>query len=191
MHAVAAGLTGLLMAMAALSNEAAPPIASLRSVNPYVGSTLAEWGGSGLHAAVPRQLAPSSALLPGLCVGMSLPHRASLLQSDVLLAKPLWHLSIQHVHSAEHCPIADMIMGYAGTSSFGLSGINCHSVLAKNSTDLPDKQGHAVLPWLHMRCWAVPQCNLLLAAATVSQPGTAAFACDLGAAHMAFLHDHQ
>ena len=59
----AAGLTGVLMAMATLGHKAAPPIACLRNINPYVDSTLAEWGRRRLHPAVPRQLAPGSSNL--------------------------------------------------------------------------------------------------------------------------------
>ena len=45
---------------------ALPPVMHLRDVNPYVESTLGDWGKKqGLAAAVPRQSAPAPAQSPG------------------------------------------------------------------------------------------------------------------------------
>ena len=62
----AAGLTGILMAAAALQNAAAAPVANLGALNPYVASALEGWtkAGSSSAAAVPRQHAPAVDLLP-------------------------------------------------------------------------------------------------------------------------------
>ena len=62
------------MAACLLQHSLIPPIACLRSMNPYVASTVADWDSTGLQAAIPRQLAPGTGILPGLCVGGSILH---------------------------------------------------------------------------------------------------------------------
>ncbi len=49
------GLTGILMAMSALIQHALAPVASLRNMNAYVGTTLADLTAKGLTAPLPRQ----------------------------------------------------------------------------------------------------------------------------------------
>ena len=56
--------------MCVLTQRAAAPVNGLRSMNPYVGSTLADWRAKGLIAQVPRQLAPGSDLQAGHCIGI-------------------------------------------------------------------------------------------------------------------------
>ena len=59
----AAGVKGLLAALASLRDRLTPPVTGLRGLNPYVGAAVGEWsGGSGGGAALPR--APGAA--PGL-----------------------------------------------------------------------------------------------------------------------------
>ena len=58
-----AGITGALMAMAALTQAQAPGVMCLRNVNPYVGSALQEWSPHGAPL-VPRQLAAGPAAAP-------------------------------------------------------------------------------------------------------------------------------
>ena len=52
-----AGLTGMLLASAALREGMAAPVMHLRNINPHVAAALKDWGRhSGHVAAVPRQL---------------------------------------------------------------------------------------------------------------------------------------
>ena len=64
-----AGLTGVLAAMCALTQRAAAPVNGLRSMNPYVRSTLTDWRSKGLSAVIPRQLAPGTDLNARHCIG--------------------------------------------------------------------------------------------------------------------------
>ena len=51
------GLTGVLMAMSALIEQTSAPIASLRNINPYVETTLADLAAKGVKMPLPRQSA--------------------------------------------------------------------------------------------------------------------------------------
>ena len=70
----AAGLTGALMAMSAMAEQAVGSIANLRDINPYVETSLADIAAKGLQCWSPRQHAghPHSKGLPG-CAGRSMP----------------------------------------------------------------------------------------------------------------------
>ena len=58
----AAGLAGVLTAAAACCTALAPPVTSLRSLNPFVAAATAEWRARhGMPALLPRQTLPSSA----------------------------------------------------------------------------------------------------------------------------------
>ncbi|CAL8465605.1 g5141 [Coccomyxa elongata] len=148
----AAGLTGLLAAMCALTQRAAAPVNGLRSMNPYVGSTLADWRARGLTAQVPQQLAAGPGLQPHHCIG---------------------------------------------TSSFGLSGVNCHTLLAAPDQAVMAGASRQALPWRPARCWAGPRVSALLTSAMASllsspqQQHAMVFACNLSAPHLAFLQDHR
>ena len=63
--------------MCTLTHRAAAAVNSLRNMNAYVSSTLADWPAKGLHAVVLRQLAPGTEtegsrsvgeLLSSLCI---------------------------------------------------------------------------------------------------------------------------
>jgi hypothetical protein len=58
-------LTCLIFHPQAMQHGALPPVMHLRNVNPYVESTLGDWGKrQGLAAAVPRQAAPAPTQSP-------------------------------------------------------------------------------------------------------------------------------
>jgi hypothetical protein len=57
------------MAAATLSQSEVTPVNGLHSMNPYVSSTLAEWPGKGLRAAVPRQLRSGCQIRHSRCIG--------------------------------------------------------------------------------------------------------------------------
>ncbi|BDA51455.1 probable oleandomycin polyketide synthase, modules 5 and 6 [Coccomyxa sp. Obi] len=146
----AAGLTGVFAAMCALTQRAAAPVNGLRSMNPYVGSTLADWRAKGLTAVVPRQLTPGPDMQGRQCIG---------------------------------------------TSSFGLSGVNCHTLLVKPDQAAMAEAPKQALPWRAARCWAAPRVSMLLTSALTSALASAqhavVFACNLSAPHLAFLQDHR
>ena len=57
----AAGVTGALLALCAVSNSACPPIINLRDVNPYVGAAMADWAArGGQNVLLPRQYGPTA-----------------------------------------------------------------------------------------------------------------------------------
>ena len=60
------------MMVQALSQRAHAGIATLRTLNPYVGAALGEWGRTpGLQPSVPRQLAPAAQWRSGAAAGAS------------------------------------------------------------------------------------------------------------------------
>ena len=142
-----AGLTGLLLAACAASEQRAAPVMHLRSVNPYVAATLGDWRKGGqLPAALPRQQ-------------QAMAHAAAL----------------------------------AGTSSFGMSGVNAHMVLsapAQQSLQL-DPTAPASKQLLHsQRLWPLAAAHPLLHGGLVAQ-GRALFSCDLGRPLLSHLWEQQ
>jgi hypothetical protein len=86
------------------------------------------------------------------------------------------------------------ISAHAGTSSFGMSGVNAHAIFA------PGKASHAAQSplapaWQHQRqrYWAIPEPHHLLGPLKSSASGKApgcAFALDLCKPELAYLGDH-
>lgn len=81
----------------------------------------------------------------------------------------------------------------AGTSSFGMSGINAHLVLAaagdaehSSASQLP-----AAIPWQRSRCWPLHQAHGLLQWALKASNGALQLACSPAMARLACLRGFQ
>ncbi len=87
----------------------------------------------------------------------------------------------------------------AGTSSFGMSGVNAHLLLGPEVVGAPmavDAVAGAVLPWQRQRHWPAPaplalllHCSALLSGGKGTAPQVA-FSCSLKLARLALLRDH-
>ncbi|KFM27283.1 Erythronolide synthase, modules 1 and 2 [Auxenochlorella protothecoides] len=149
----AAGLTGALQALCALSDKAAAPVLHLRDMNPFVGTTFGDWPRRhGLLASIPRQLAPA----------------------------PL------------HQPLA-------GTSAFGMSGVNAHAIFewteAAQEGLTPSAGGTpAGVVRLQAKQWTLAPAFFVLRRAVSAEPSASAccaFELDLqGPSLGATLRDH-
>lgn len=140
------------MPAASRHSQGCAPILHLRSINPYVESTFADWRKAHHLAAIAgRQAAPLP--LPGAAGSPSL----------------------------------------AGTSSFGMSGVNAHALLEAASA--AEQPSDAETPALHrQRHWAlVPALYLAQSAAVGSSTrhSLCSFAASLARPELAYLWDHQ
>lgn len=78
----------------------------------------------------------------------------------------------------------------AGTSSFGMSGVNAHALLAPAGGVPANQPGSGMLPWEQQRYWPVPQQHRLLQLPRLAE-GSARFAVALSSsAAQAYLWDH-
>ena len=60
----AAGLAGAMTAAALCCDALAPPVTTLRQLNPYMAAAASDWRArQGMQAELPRQVAPSPALV--------------------------------------------------------------------------------------------------------------------------------
>lgn len=144
-----AGLTGLLLALAAQQQAAQAPIVNLRELNPYVASAVEDWRRRhALLAALPRQQAPMPAAAAGSAARV------------------------------------------AGTSSFGMSGVNAHMLLSAGAREGSSAAGAApLLPWQRQRYWPAAAPHPLLQLVSI-MGSTAQFSCLFGSASSTFLRDH-
>ena len=78
---------------------------------------------------------------------------------------------------------------FAGTSSFGMSGVNCHVLVTPPVTDIPVESDKAY-PWTRILLWAVPRPHALLTSFKLINRVAEITSC-LGAAAAAFLWDHR
>lgn len=85
----------------------------------------------------------------------------------------------------------------AGTSSFGLSGVNAHLLLSASPAAAPPPSGAPAMPWSAQRFWPAPPACALLTAHLSAPPGAGStgsirFAALIeGSAALAFLWDHR
>ena len=81
----------------------------------------------------------------------------------------------------------------AGTSSFGMSGVNAHALLeapAQHAVTGSGQPAPGTLAWHRQRMWPAPPRMALLSTCTVAR-GAASFVLDLAAPAMAYLRNHQ
>ena len=88
-------------------------------------------------------------------------------------------------------PLAGAQPPLAGTSSFGMSGVNAHA-LFEMPTPSTDQEHGAGLPTVQrQRHWALAPVYHLAARALPSSGGRCSFLTDLAAPELAYLRDHQ
>ncbi len=80
--------------------------------------------------------------------------------------------------------------GLAGTSSFGMSGVNAHMIVAPAATGRNPSGSAVALQLVRARCWCSAAPHPLLHFAAVSS-GEVLMQSALSAAGLAFLLDHQ
>lgn len=154
----AAGLTGALLALAAMRSQAAAPIMHLRNTNPYVESSFGDWQKA--HCLAPR--APRAA--------GPLPLTAA----------------------------ADPELGpLAGTSSFGMSGVNAHGLFEALPPRAGPRDEHGAPAFgqaalRRERHWGLaPVFCLADRALPAASEGRCSMLVDLAKPALAFLWDHQ
>ena len=80
----------------------------------------------------------------------------------------------------------------AGTSSFGMSGVNAHAIFSVPAAALVTAESPRGLIWQSARHWVAPAAHQLLRSfARDATGGTCVFASDLTAPNLAYLLDHQ
>ena len=165
-----AGASGIQMAM--MSAHANAPSQLLRSLNPYVMAALSEWQ---RPALLPRQL--SGAWRRG---------RSGLTGARMSRATEAHHT---RRCSCQHC-VAHARTA-SGTSSFGMSGINAHALLATPSDAHLVDGPHSV--WQRTRCSPAPSAHPLLErlAGSAHNCSMTSFGVNVAAAGLAFLADHR
>ena len=77
----------------------------------------------------------------------------------------------------------------AGSSSFGMSGINAHLILEPGSI-ISTNHSRNTAAWRRTRCWPKPKAYALLESGRAGN-GEATFVCNMQAARLAYLAEHQ
>ena len=140
----AAGIHGAMLAILAVQQQAAPAIMHLRALNAYVSSAVAEWTSSCSLSAVAPKVTHKM---------LGLPSPGALCSSNLLPTLCLFTCQTpSDVHNLSHLPgqisnVIEQVLSLpsqeeaalplelrqslcAGASSFGMSGVNAHALLA-------------------------------------------------------------
>jgi len=187
--------------------QAAPPVMHLRAMSAYVGTALAEWARQrGRAPSIPlaAQAAAAAGALQG-CAGAR-PARAShsparvnaqharrsryQLRCLASMSGPVTRSHAEH-YTAVEVAGAVRVTGrlWAGTSAFGMSGVNAHAILAAPRAAAAASTRDAAL--LRRRAfWAVPAVSHLVRCARAAA-GACVLAIALCSADTAYLLDHQ
>ena len=144
----AAGLTGVFLATEALRHAGAPGIMCLRELNPYVAAALADWRG---RSGCSPQLPQASTL-----------HCAPSLAGEGLCVCEIYRLACSRGYHRP-CPAA-------GTSSFGMSGVNAHMLVGCSLASAAAPPA-PVLQWQHQRYWPGPMLHHLAHPSVMAAPG--------------------
>ena len=149
-----AGLLGVVLAMHALQQAVTPPVAHARELNPYVAAALGDWASaSHLRSIISRVGWLSSRLTRTLRMRLRrqqqqcCPHQPSRGSERVC-----------GVQEPAALPQVRQRL-VAGTSSFGMSGVNAHGLFMPPD-ELPSARTAAV-PWQRSRHWVVPPAHHL------------------------------
>ena len=188
--------------------QAAPPVMHLRAMSAYVGTALAEWARQrGRAPCIP--LAAQAAAAAGALQGCAGARPARALHSPARVNAQHARRSRCHVrclasmsgpvprsHAERNTAVkvagAVRVTGrlWAGTSAFGMSGVNAHAILAAPRAAAAASTRDAAL--LRRRTfWAVPAVSHLVCCARTAAAGACVFAIALCTADTAYLLDHQ
>ena len=183
----------MLLAMHALNQAATPPVQHARELNPYVAAALSDWRkASHLTPIISRVScrqdfgAPAVALCSAarsMWAGIASTQHFDLqhVGTTCIAAGPLTCQQLVSVGPAGSLmrwsglqePAALPQTGprlVAGTSSFGMSGVNAHG-LFKPPERLPASPASlAAVPWQRTRHWVVPSPHHLLQSASFDRP---------------------
>lgn len=159
-----------------LQHAAHPEMLHLRSLNPYVISSLAA--------------AKADASKAAAAAGSNMPHASGFSAARQPAAVP--------ADGSSDCNNGSngSAAGVTGISAFAFQGTNAHMLVAATagSSTAPKPQQSDPAVWQRRRYWYAPEPSALLVAASASGGGSSAlvaFTLQLRAPGVAYLHDHQ
>jgi hypothetical protein len=161
-----------------LQHAAHPEMLHLRSLNPYVASSLAAAKADASRAAT--------------AAGSRMAHAGGFSAARQPAAVPAYDLG-DDTHGS-----GSTAAGVTGISAFAFQGTNAHLLVAAvgDNGKCPTPQRVADVPavWKRRHYWYAPEPSALLVAASATGGGgsaTVAFTLQLRAPGLAYLHDHQ
>lgn len=161
-----------------LQHATHPEMLHLRSLNPYVASSLAA--------------AKADASMAAAAAGSGMPRAGGFSAARQAAAMPAHDLSNDATGSDSTAA------GAVGVSAFAFQGTNAHMLVAATagSSTAPGSQHLNPAVWQRRRYWYAPEPSALLVAAVALAAGssgnaTVAVTLQLQAPGLAYLHDHQ